>query len=82
MKGNEKQVLRIVSELIEADRNAIARKVGVSVDYVAEICQGLVDDGFLAENSNKERYRLTSGGMKAISSVRTVGPISILKGGR
>ena len=80
MKGNEKQILKIVTELKETDKEAIARKAGVSPEYVTEICQGLVKDGYLVESSNG-RYRSTPQGMKAISLVRTTGPIPILKGG-
>ncbi|MFZ6016273.1 MAG: hypothetical protein ACOYU0_01405 [Nitrospirota bacterium] len=80
MKGNEKQVLKVIAELREADGEAIARKVGVSAEYATEICQGLVKDGYLVGSSNG-RFRLTSEGMKAISPVRTTGPIAILKGG-
>jgi len=80
MKGNEKQALRIVAELREANEEAIARKVGVSAEYVTEICQGLVNDGYLAENSNG-KYKLTPQALKAISPVRATGPIPILKGG-
>ncbi|MBU4482703.1 MAG: hypothetical protein KKG62_01210 [Actinobacteria bacterium] len=80
MKGNEKQVLKIVAELREADSVAIARKVGVSSEYVTEICKGLVNDGYLVESSNG-KYRLTPGGLKTISPVKTIGPIPVLKGG-
>ncbi|MCK4325404.1 hypothetical protein KAW55_01460 [bacterium] len=80
MKGNEKQVLRIVAELKETDSEAIARKAGVSTEYVTEICQGLVNDGYLIERGNG-RYQLTQSGLKAISPVRTTGPIPVLKGG-
>jgi len=80
MKGNEKQVLKIVAELREADGKAVARKVGVSVKYVNGICQGLIDDGYLVESGNG-KFRLTPEGMKAISAVKTIGPIPILKGG-
>lgn len=80
MKGSEKQILRIVAELREADSEGIARKVGVSTEYVTEICQGLVKDGYLVESS-KGRFKLTPEGMKAISLVRTTGSIPVLKGG-
>jgi len=80
MKGNEKQVLKIISELRETDGEAIARKVGVSSEYITEICKGLVNDGYLSESSNG-KYRLAPGGQKAISPVKTIGPIPILKGG-
>ena len=80
MKGNEKQVLKIVNELTETKENTIARKIGVSKEYVSKICHGLVDDGYLVKISS-ENFRLTPKGKKSISSVRTIGPIPILKGG-
>ena len=80
MKGNEKQVLRIVAELKETDNEAIARKIGVSAEYITEICQGLINDGYFIESSNG-KYKLTPQALKAISPVRTTGPIPILKGG-
>jgi len=80
MKGNEKQVLKIIAELIEADGEAIGRKVGTSPEYAAEICQGLIDDGYVVESS-KGRFRLTPEGTKAISPVKTTGMIPVLKGG-
>jgi len=80
MKGNEKQVLKIVEELTEAKENTIARKIGVSKEYVSKICQGLVDDGFLAE-INSGNFKLTLKGKKSINPIKTIGPIPILKGG-
>ena len=80
MKGSEKQILRIIAELKETDKEAIARKVGVSAEHVAEICQGLVKDGYLLESSNGI-YKLAPPALKAISPVRTTGPIAVLKGG-
>jgi len=80
MKGSEKQIIEIVGELKETDREAIGRRVGVSSKYVAEICQGLVNDGYLIERGNG-RYQLTQSGLNAISPVKTRGPIAVLKGG-
>ena len=80
MKGNEKQILKIVAELIEADDEAIGRKAGTSAKYAAEICRGLIDDGYLLESSNG-RFRLAPVGIKAISPVKTTGMIPVLKGG-
>jgi len=80
MKGSEKQILSIVRELIEVDSEAIARKVGVSAEYIVEICQGLVKDGYLLESSNG-RYKLLPQALKAISPTRSRGPILVLKGG-
>ena len=80
MKGNERQVIKIVAELKEADGGTIARKVGVSAEYAAQICRGLIDDGYLVENDNG-RHELTPRALKAISPVKTRGPIAVLKGG-
>jgi len=80
MKGNEKQIIRIVAELEAAGRETIARKIGVSTGYAAEICQGLIDDGYLVGSGNGS-YRLTPEALKAIDPVKTRGPIRVLKGG-
>lgn len=80
MKGNEKQIIRIVAELEAAGKETIARKVGVSTEYAAEICRGLIDDGYLIGSSDGS-YKLTPQALKAIDPVRTRGPIRILKGG-
>jgi len=80
MRGTEKQLLRIIRELEEADKGSIARKMGVSIGYVVEICQGLVKDGYLIKRS-EGKYKLTEKGEKAISSVKTTGFIPVLKGG-
>ena len=80
MKGNEKQVLKIVEELKEAKENTIARKVGVSTRYASKLCRGLVDDGYLDEISSGN-FRLTLKGKNSINPVKTIGPIPILKGG-
>lgn len=80
MKGTEKQVLKIIRELDEADKESVARKIGVSEGYAVNICQSLIKDGYLTERSN-EKYRLTESGKKAISSVKTTGLIPVLKGG-
>ena len=80
MKGNEKQVLKIVTELKDAKRESIARKIGVTAEYASKICQNLVVDGYLEEISN-ENFKLTLKGKKSISPIKTIGPIPILKGG-
>ena len=80
MKGNEKQVIKIVAELKEAGGGTIARKIGVSAEYAAQICRGLIDDEYLAESGNG-RYALTPRALDAINPVRTRGPIAVLKGG-
>jgi len=79
MTGIEKQVLNIVKEVGEANSETISRKVGVSAEYVTEICRGLVNDGYLGEGNGK--YKLTLRALKAVSPTRTRGPIAVLKGG-
>jgi len=80
MKGNEKQVLKIVTELKDAKRESIAQKIGISKEYASKICQNLVVDGYL-EEINSGNFRLTLKGKKSISPIKTTGPIPILKGG-
>jgi len=80
MKGNEKQIIRIVAELEAAGKETIARKVGVSTEYADEICRGLIDDGYLAGSGNGN-YSLTPQALKVIDPVKTRGPIRVLKGG-
>ena len=80
MKGNEKQVLKIVTELKDAKRESIAQKIGISKEYISKICQNLVVDGYLEEISSGN-FRLTLKGKKSISPIKTTGPIPILKGG-
>jgi len=80
MKGNEKQVLKIVTELKDAKRESIAQKIGISKEYTSKICQNLVVDGYLEEISSGN-FRLTLKGKKSISPIKTTGPIPILKGG-
>jgi len=80
MTGTEKQVLKIIRELEEAGKESVARKIGVSEGYAAQICRCLIKDGYLIGRSN-EKYKLTERGKKAISSVKSTGPIPILKGG-
>ncbi|MCG2820393.1 MAG: hypothetical protein L6371_00685 [Candidatus Atribacteria bacterium] len=80
MKGNEKQVLKIVTELKDAKSESIAQKIGISKEYTSKICQNLVGDGYL-EEINSGNFRLTLKGKKSISPIKTIGPIPILKGG-
>ena len=80
MTGTEKQVLKIIKELEEGDKDSVARKIGVSKKYVAGICVSMIKDGYLIER-NEGRYKLTEKGNKAISSVKSTGLIPVLKGG-
>ena len=79
MIGYESQVLKVVMELKLADEEAISRKMAVSSKYVAEICNGLLKDGFLTKIP--KGYKLTPEGEKSVSHVKVRGPIAVLKGG-
>jgi len=80
MKGSEKQVLNIIKEVEEADKESVAYKLGISAEYAAEICSILAKDGLL-EAKPDGKFKLTLKGKKVISRVKTTGPIAILKGG-
>ncbi len=79
MFGAEKQVLRIVKELRRAGEEAISRKMAVSKKYVAEICEGLMLDGYILKT--QKGYKLTSDGEELVSPVKVKGMIPVLKGG-
>jgi len=81
MRGIEKQILNIIKELEEADKESVAFKLGISVEYVAQICSILVKDGYVEEQLNG-KFKLTLKGKRTTSPVRTTGPIPILTGGR
>jgi Mn-dependent DtxR family transcriptional regulator len=81
MKGSERQVLGIIKELEEADRESVAFKLGISLEYVVQICSILVKDGYAEEQPNG-KFKLTLKGKRTTSPVRTTGPISVLTGGR
>jgi len=81
MKGSEKQILNIIKEVEEADKDSVAFKMGISIEYIAQICSILVKDGYIEEQPNA-KFKLTLKGKRLTSSVKTTGPIAILKGGR
>ncbi|MFH0774528.1 MAG: hypothetical protein V2A53_03400 [bacterium] len=81
MKGSEKQVLDIIKELEQGDKESVAFKLGISAEYVAQICSILAKDGYVEEQPNA-KFKLTLKGKKATSQVRVTGPIGILKGTR
>lgn len=80
MTGTESQILKLIGELREAGPGSVARKMRVSEEYVAEICQALLQDGYLTQRSGG-LYALTPKAEKATSPVRSIGPIAVLKGG-
>ena len=79
MRGAEEQVLKIVKELKLANEEALSRKMGVSSEYVKEICEGLIKDGYLLKI--EKGYKLTPEGERLITPVKIRGPIPVLKGG-
>ena len=80
MKGIELQIVKVVTNLREADSESIARRVGVSAEYAARVCAGLLKDDYLVVGSDGQ-YRVTPKAQRAINPVKTRGPIPILKGG-
>ncbi|MBC8284915.1 MAG: MarR family transcriptional regulator [Nitrospinae bacterium] len=80
MKGIETQVLRIVQELGVASQGAIARKVGVSEEFISTICQELMEDGYLINRKNG-KFKITLKSNRKLSPVRSRGHIAVLKGG-
>jgi len=82
MRGIEKQVLSILKELKEANNESIAFKLGISAEYVAQICFVLVKDGYIEEKLNG-KIKLTLKGKEVTSPLKVKSPvIGILKGGR
>ncbi|MFQ6066100.1 MAG: hypothetical protein ACE5K3_02330 [bacterium] len=79
MRGAEGQVLKVVRELKLANEKALSRKMGVSSEYVKEICEGLIKDGYLLKL--EKGYKLTPEGERLITPVKIRGPIPVLKGG-
>jgi len=49
MKGIEKQILNIIKEQEKADKESAAFKLGISKEYVAQICYILAKDGYIEE---------------------------------
>ena len=63
MTGTQRQVLRIVKQLREADLKTIASTMGVSIDYVKDLCQGLIHDNLLRQGPDGE-YMVTKKGSR------------------
>ena len=70
MKGIEKQVLNIIKEVDEADKETLRFKLGISTQYASEICSILIGDGYLEEKP-KGKFRLTLKGEEFTSPVVT-----------
>jgi len=52
MKGIEKQILNIIKEQKEVDKESASFKLGISTEYVAQICSILAKDGYIEEKQN------------------------------
>ena len=82
MKGIEKQILNIIKEVEEINEESIAFKLGISSEYIAQICSLLVKDDY-AEQRSDGKFKLTLKGKKVTSPLKVKSPlIGILKGGR
>ena len=58
MTGAERQVLKIVKQLKNANEETIAVRMGVSIDCVNNLCSSLMQEGFLAQLAGE--YKVTS----------------------
>ena len=65
MTGTETQIVRIVAERHQADAATVARRMGVSADYVAPRVQSLAEYGYLKDVGNGV-YAVTQKGTKAL----------------
>ena len=65
MTGAETQIVRIVAEQKRADAASVARRVGVSPEYVASRIRNLTEDGYLKDIGNGV-YAVKQKGMKAL----------------
>lgn len=68
MTGAERQILKIVKQLKNADEEKTAARMGVSTNYVNNLCSSLMQEGFLKQIAGE--YRLTSKGSKIVLPVR------------
>jgi predicted transcriptional regulator len=65
MTGTETQMVRVVTEQGRADAAAVARRMGVSTDYVAPRIRSLAQDGYLQDVGDGV-YAVTRKGTKAL----------------
>jgi len=65
MTGTETQIVRIVAEQGRADAAAVARRMGVSAEYITPRIRSLVEDGYLRAVGDG-RYGVEQKGTKAI----------------
>lgn len=55
MQGIKRQVLRIIVELYEADKEAISKRLVIPSEYAGFVCDSLVEEGFLIKTA-RGRY--------------------------
>ena len=79
MIGKEQQILKNIRELKRADDETLGRKMAISPDYAAELCEGLIKDAYIVKTGRG--YILTKDGARIINPVKVRGPIAVLKGG-
>ena len=90
MKGIEIQILRVIEELgmsgrgprknPTASHSQIARKLVISEEFALDVCQHLVEDGYLRRRADG-KFKLTDKSLGEISPIVTRGHIAVLKGG-
>jgi len=77
MKGSERQVLNVIKEMKAADKESIAFKLVVSVEYVTQICSILSKDGYIEEKPNG-KFKLTLEGKKFVTPIKAKKPLIII----
>lgn len=68
MSPNELATLVLIDRLGHASKWAISRKLAVSTDYAAHLCQSLMRRGYLAVEGEgrRDKYRLGDRGVVAV----------------
>jgi len=74
MKGSERQVLNIIKEMETADKESVAFKLAVPIEYVTQICSILSKDGYIEEKPNG-KFKLTLKGKKFTAPVKAKKPL-------
>lgn len=69
MLGIERQVLAVIGEEREVSREDIARRIGVSADYVDKILNDLIEARYISK-TRKNYYKLRRKAKKALSPWR------------
>lgn len=60
-RGSERTVLKAIQGLKVTDSEAIAKKLSVSPGYVEEVCESLIENGFVFMSA-RGKYKLTAKG--------------------